>query len=73
MLITQPINVIIEHLPNHEHLNPLLAADIKATGDATGGRSAAKCYRTRWDMHEVYPSFKKNAGIVILVLNKPLG
>ena len=59
MLITQPVNIIIEDLPNYEVLNPILEADIRSSGDVTGGRSAAKCYRTRWDMHEVYPSFKK--------------
>ena len=29
MKITQPVNVIIEHLPNHEVLNPILEKDIK--------------------------------------------
>ena len=43
MKITQPINVIIENLPNHEVLNPILEKDIKDAGDVTGGRSAAKC------------------------------
>ena len=46
MKITQQINVIIENLPNHEVINPVLEKDIKAAGDITGGRSAAKCYRT---------------------------
>ena len=29
MKITQPVNVIIEHLSNHEVLNPILEKDIK--------------------------------------------
>ena len=59
MIVTQPVNVILEQLPNHEVLNPLLEADIRAAGDSSGSRTAAKCYRTRWDMHEIYPSFEK--------------
>ena len=73
MKITQPVNVIIEHLPNYEVLNPLLENDIKDAGDITGGRSAAKCYRTRWDMHEVYPSFKKLTDGVLEVVKRACG
>ena len=29
MKITQPVNVIIENLPNHETFNPILEKDIK--------------------------------------------
>jgi len=68
MIITQPVNIIIENLPNHEVINPLLEAEIKTAGDITGGRSAAKCYRTRWDMHEVYPSFKKLTDAILKVV-----
>ena len=73
MKITQPVNVIIEHLPNHEVLNPVLEKDIKTAGDITGGRSAAKCYRTRWDMHEVYPSFKKLTDGILDVVKRACG
>ena len=73
MKITQPVNVIIEHLPNYEVLNPILEKDIKDAGDITGGRSAAKCYRTRWDMHEVYPSFKKLTDGVLEVVKRACG
>ena len=73
MIITQPVNIIIENLPNHEVINPLLEADIKTAGDVTGGRSAAKCYRTQWDMHEVYPSFKKLTDAILEVVKKSCG
>jgi hypothetical protein len=36
MIITQPVNIIIENLPNHEVINPLLEASIWAAGDVTG-------------------------------------
>ena len=73
MIITQPVNIIIENLPNHEVINPLLEADIKTAGDVTGGRSAAKCYRTQWDMHEVYPSFKKLTDAILEVVKRACG
>ena len=73
MIITQPVNVIIENLPNYEVLNPILEKDIKDAGDVTGGRSAAKCYRTRWDMHEVYPSFKKLTDGILEVVKRACG
>ena len=31
--------------------------DIRESGDYLGGRTAAKCLMTRWDMHTVYESF----------------
>ena len=37
--------------------NPELERDIREAGDYLGGRTAAKCLMTRWDMHTVYESF----------------
>ena len=37
--------------------NDQLERDIKEAGDYLGGRTAAKCLMTRWDMHTVYQSF----------------
>ena len=38
-------------------LNDQLERDIREAGDYLGGRTAAKCLMTRWDMHTVYDSF----------------
>ena len=38
-------------------LNDQLERDIRDSGDYLGGRTAAKCLMTRWDMHTVYDSF----------------
>ena len=38
-------------------LNDQLERDIREAGDYLGGRTAAKCLMTRWDMHTVYNSF----------------
>ena len=37
--------------------NEQLEKDIRESGDHLGGRTAAKCLMTRWDMHTVYQSF----------------
>ena len=37
--------------------NAQLERDIREAGDYLGGRTAAKCLMTRWDMHTVYDSF----------------
>ena len=37
--------------------NEQLEKDIREAGDHLGGRTAAKCLMTRWDMHTVYDSF----------------
>ena len=37
--------------------NEQLEKDIREAGDYLGGRTAAKCLMTRWDMHTVYDSF----------------
>ena len=37
--------------------NAQLEKDIREAGDYLGGRTAAKCLMTRWDMHTVYDSF----------------
>ena len=37
--------------------NDQLEKDIREAGDYLGGRTAAKCLMTRWDMHTVYQSF----------------
>ena len=37
--------------------NAQLKRDIEEAGDYLGGRTAAKCLMTRWDMHIVYDSF----------------
>ena len=37
--------------------NAQLERDIRDAGDYLGGRTAAKCLMTRWDMHTVYESF----------------
>ena len=38
--------------------NAQLERDIRDAGDYLGGRTAAKCLMTRWDMHTVYKSFR---------------
>jgi len=38
--------------------NNQLERDIREAGDYLGGRTAAKCLMTRWDMHTVYESFR---------------
>ena len=42
---------------NGSSLNDQLERDIREAGDHLGGRTAAKCLMTRWDMHTVYESF----------------
>ena len=37
--------------------NDQLEKDIKDAGDHLGGRTPAKCFMTRWDMHAFYQSF----------------
>ena len=37
--------------------NDQLEKDIREAGDYLGGRTAAKCLMTRWDMHTIYESF----------------
>jgi hypothetical protein len=37
--------------------NDQLEKDIRDAGDYLGGRTAAKCLMTRWDMHAFYQSF----------------
>ena len=37
--------------------NDQLEKDIREAGDYLGGRTAAKCLMTRWDMHAFYHSF----------------
>ena len=37
--------------------NEQLEKDIREAGDHLGGRTAAKCLMTRWDMHTIYKSF----------------
>ena len=37
--------------------NAQLERDIREAGDYLGGRTAAKCLMTRWDMHTVYEYF----------------
>ena len=37
--------------------NDQLERDIREEGDYLGGRTAAKCLMTRWDMHNFYHSF----------------
>ena len=37
--------------------NDQLEIDIREEGDYLGGRTAAKCLMTRWDMHNFYHSF----------------
>jgi hypothetical protein len=37
--------------------NDQLEIDIREEGDYLGGRTAAKCFMTRWDMHNFYHSF----------------
>ena len=37
--------------------NDQLERDIRDAGDYLGGRTAAKCLMTRWDMHKIYASF----------------
>ena len=44
-------------LSDGSSLNDQLEKDIREAGDYLGGRTAAKCLMTRWDMHTVYESF----------------
>lgn len=44
-------------LSDGSSLNDQLEKDIREAGDYLGGRTAAKCLMTRWDMHSFYPSF----------------
>ena len=37
--------------------NEQLEKDIRESGDHLGGRTAAKCLMTHWDMHAFYHSF----------------
>ena len=48
-----PVKVkLIEGMDNDQIEN-----DIRDAGDHLGGRTAAKCLMTRWDMHKIYASF----------------
>ena len=48
-----PVKVkLIEGMDNEQIEN-----DIRDAGDHLGGRTAAKCLMTRWDMHKIYASF----------------
>ena len=46
--------------------NDQLEIDIREGGDYLGGRTAAKCFMTRWDMHNFYHSF-------VFVADKAMG
>ena len=43
--------------PDGSSMNDQLERDIRDAGDHLGGRTAAKCLMTRWDMHAFYQSF----------------
>ena len=49
--------------------NDQLEKDIRESGDSLGGRTAAKCLMTRWDMHTVYKSFVLAANEAIKIAN----
>ena len=49
--------------------NAQLERDIRESGDNLGGRTAAKCLMTRWDMHIVYKSFVLVANEAIKIAN----
>ena len=49
--------------------NDQLEKDIREAGDYLGGRTAAKCLMTRWDMHTVYNSFVLVANEAIKIAN----
>ena len=50
-------------------LNDQLERDIREAGDYLGGRTAAKCLMTRWDMHTVYDSFVRVSEKAIEIAN----
>ena len=49
--------------------NDQLESDIREEGDYLGGRTAAKCLMTRWDMHNFYHSFVFVADKAIEIAN----
>ena len=60
-----PVKVkLIEGMDNDQIEN-----DIRDAGDHLGGRTAAKCLMTRWDMHKIYASFLTVATEAIKIAN----
>ena len=70
--IKQLTRIHIRPLPKeqYEPLNYHLKKDILDAGDAIGSRTAAKCIRTHWKMHEKYESFKLLCDSAIDFANK---
>ncbi len=54
---TDKYPVKVKQITELSMANPELERDIRESGDYLGGRTAAKCLMTRWDMHTVYESF----------------
>ena len=54
---TDKYPVKVKQITELSMANPELERDIREAGDYLGGRTAAKCLMTRWDMHTVYESF----------------
>ena len=54
---TDKYPVKVKQITELSMANPELERDIREAGDFLGGRTAAKCLMTRWDMHTVYESF----------------
>ena len=53
---TNSYTVTVEH-SNFD--NKVLEEIIRSVGDQDEQRTRAKCYRTRWDLHEVHPEVRK--------------
>ena len=50
--------------------NDQLEKDIREAGHAKFIYTAAECFRTRWDMHMVYPSFMEVADIAVDIASR---
>jgi len=59
--------IIEQHVPELLHLD--FESDIRASG-SLDAITQAKCYRTRWDMHEVYPNFNVLGKFAIALANR---
>ncbi len=53
---TNSYTITVEH-SNFD--NKVLEEIIRSVGDQDEQRTRAKCYRTRWDLHEVHPEVRK--------------
>ena len=64
---TNSYPVIIEH---QSFDNDVIEEVIRSVGDQDGQRTRAKCYRTRWDLHNVHPEVEKIGLTAIQIAHK---